>query len=182
MPPISLEAKFTKQGRKPVYLAVGGKLFGMFVISYRADSIVKENLDKLMDKGVSIILSSTDFNIDEHLIEEIYDIPSDFVSVLNQKEAALLAQFTEYAPESEACMAHLDSLPSLVAGFCSAESAKSAENICSMIQIASVVIGAVLALMFTWSQTIMHLPLLSLLLLSFGFMGLTMLAAFAKKY
>ena len=43
-------------------------------------------------------------------------------------------------------------------------------------------IGAVLAVMFTWSQTIVHLPLLSILLMSFGFMGLTMLAAFAKKY
>ena len=182
MPPLSLEAKFTKQGRKPVYLAVGGKLFGMFVVSYRQDDIVKENLGKLMEKGVSIILSSTDFNIDEHLIEEIYEIPSDCVSVLNQKEATLLAQFTDYAAESEACMAHLDSLPSLVAGFCGAESAKSAENVCSMIQIASVVIGAVLAVLFTWSQTIMHLPLLSVLLLSFGFMGLTMLAAFARKY
>ena len=106
----------------------------------------------------------------------------DMVSVLNQKEAGLLAQFTDYAPESEACMAHLDSLASLVAGFCGAESAKSAESICSMIQIASVVIGAILAVLFTWSQTIMHLPLLSVLLLSFGFMGLTMLAAFAKKY
>ena len=182
MPPLSLEAKFTKQGRKPVYLAVGGKLFGMFVVSYKADEIVKDNLDKLAEKGVSIILSSNDFNIDAHLIEEVYDIPSDLVSVLNRKEAALLAQFTEYAPESEACMAHLDSLPSLVAGFCSAESAKSAESVCSMLQVASVVIGAVLALMFTWAQTIAHLPLLSLLLLSFGFMGLTMLAAFTKKY
>ncbi len=182
MPPLSLEAKFTKQGRKPVYLAVGGKLFGMFVISYRSDENVKENLDKLMDKGVSIILSSNDFNIDANLIEEIYGIPSDFVSVLNQKESALLAQFTEYAPESEACMAHLDSLHSLVSGFCSAESARSAESVCSMIQVASVVIGAILALLFTWAQTIAHLPLLSLLLLSFGFMGLTMLAAFAKKY
>ena len=182
MPPLSLEARFTKEGRKPVYLAVGGKLFGMFVVSYRQDEIVKENLDKLMEKGVSIILSSTDFNIDENLIEEIHGIPSDCVSVLNQKEATLLAQFTDYAPECEACMAHLDSLPSLVAGFCSAESAKSAENICSMIQIASVLIGAVLAVLFTWSQTIMSLPLLSMLLMSFGFMGLTMLAAFTRKY
>ncbi len=182
MPPVSLEARFTKEGRKPIYLAVGGKLFGMFVISYRQDEIVKDNLAKLTEKGVSIILSSTDFNIDEHLIEEIYGVPSDCVSVLNQKEAVLLSQFTEYSPETDACMAHLDSLPSLVAGFCSAESAQSAENICSMIQIASVVIGAMLAVMFTWSQTIMSLPLLSLLLMSFGFMGLTMLAAFAKKY
>ncbi|MBR5805834.1 MAG: hypothetical protein IKY30_03560 [Oscillospiraceae bacterium] len=182
MPPLSLEARFTKHGRKPVYLAVGGKLFGMFVVSYRPDEIVSDNLNKLMEKGVSIILSSNDFNIDEHLLEEVYGMPVDMVSVLNRKEAALLTQFTEYVPESEASMAHLDSLASLVAGFCGAESAKSAESICSMIQVASVVIGAVLALLFTWSQTIMQLPLLSVLLLSFGFMGLTMLAAFAKKY
>ena len=34
MPPVSIETVFIKQGRKPVYLAVGGKLFGMFAVSY----------------------------------------------------------------------------------------------------------------------------------------------------
>lgn len=182
MPPVSMESKFTNRGRKPVYLAVGGKLFGMFVFSYRPDPIVKDNLEKLIDKGVSIILSSKDFNIDPHLIESVYGIPSDYVSVLNQKEANLLTQFTCYTDESECCVAHLDSLSSLVAGFCGAESAKSAESVCSIIQTVSVVIGAVLAVLFTYSQTIMSLPLTSILLLSFGFMGLAMLTAVAKKY
>ena len=182
MPPVSMEARFINQGRKPVYLAVGGKLFGMFVFSYRRDNIVKENLERLTEKGVSIILSSKDFNIDPHLIEDIYGVPSDNVSVLNRKEAALLAQFTDYAEESECCVAHLDSLSSLVAGFCGAESAKRAEGVCSLIQTISVVIGAALAVMFTYSQTIMHLPLTSILLLSFGFMGIAMLTAVAKKY
>jgi len=182
MPPVSMEARFINQGRKPVYLAVGGKLFGMFVFSYRRDNIVKENLERLTEKGVSIILSSKDFNIDPHLIEDIYGVPSDNVSVLNRKEAALLAQFTDYAEESECCVAHLDSLSSLVAGFCGAESAKRAEGVCSLIQTISVVIGAALAVMFTYSQTIMHLPLTSILLLGFGFMGIAMLTAVAKKY
>ncbi len=182
MPPVSLEAKFTSQGRKPVYLAVGGKLFGMFVFSYRADEIVKDNLERLMEKGVSIILSTNDFNIDPDLIEKVYGIPTDYVSVLNQKETALLAQFTGYSEESECCVAHLDSLSSLVAGFCGAESARRAEDVCSIIQTISVVIGAVLAVMFTYSQTIMHLPLTSLMLISFGFMGLAMLTAIAKNY
>jgi len=182
MPPVSMETRFTSQGRKPVYLAVGGKLFGMFVFSYRPDEIVKDNLAKLLEKGVSIILSSNDFNIDSALIETVYEVPRDYVSVLNQKEATLLAQFTAYSEESECCVAHLDSLSSLVAGFCGAESARSAENVCSLIQTLSVVIGAVLAVMFTYSQTIMHLPLTSILLISFGFMGLAMLTAVAKKY
>ena len=182
MPPVSMEARFTKQGRKPVYLAVGGKLFGMFVFSYRRDSIVKENIDRLMEKGVSIILSSKDFNIDPHLISDVYEISSDSVSVLNQKESGLLEQFTGYTEESECCVAHLDSLSSLVAGFCGAESAKRAEGVCSLIQTLSVAIGAVLAVMFTYAQTIMQLPLTSILLLGFGFMGLSMLTAVAKKY
>ena len=182
MPPVSLEAKFTSQGRKPVYLAVGGKLFGMFVFSYRADDIVKDNLERLMEKGVSIILSSNDFNIDSDLIEKVYGIPRDYVSVLNQKETALLAQFTRYSEESECCVAHLDSLSSLVAGFCGAESARRAEDVCSIIQTISVIIGAVLAVMFTYSQTIMSLPLTSMMLLGFGFMGLAMLTAIAKNY
>ena len=182
MPPISLETRFTNQGRKPIYLSVGGKLFGMFVLSYHPDRTVKENLDKLCEKGVSIILSSSDFNIDADLIENVYNIPSDYVSVMNQKETALLSNFTSYAKETEACMAHLDSLPSLVSGFCSAESARSAEKLCSTMQIASVVITAVLSIMFTWSQTLYHIPLLSIFLINFGFMGLTMMAAVAKKY
>ncbi len=182
MPPVSMENKFINQGRKPVYLAVGGKLFGMFVFSYRPDEIVKENLARLMDKGVCIMLSSKDFNIDPHLIETVYGVPNDYVSVLNRKEAALLSQFTDYADESECCVAHLDSLSSLVAGFRGAESAQSAEKVCSIIQTVNVVIGAVLALLFTYSQTITALPLTSILLLSFGFMGLAMLSAVAKKY
>lgn len=182
MPPISMEAKFTSQGRKPIYLAVGGKLFGMFVLSYRPDSIVKENLDKLMEKGVNIILSSSDFNVDSQLIEDIYGIPADCVNVLNQREASLISQFTAYTNETEACMAHLDSLPSLVSGFFSAESAQSAENICSIMQVASVLIAVILCIVFTWSQTIMSLPLTSILLINFGFMGLTMLASVVKKY
>ncbi len=182
MPPVSMENKFINQGRKPVYLAVGGKLFGMFVFSYRPDEIVKENLQRLMDKGVSVILSSKDFNIDPALIETVYGIGRDYVSVLNQKEATLISQFTDYSKESQCCVAHLESLSSLVAGFCGAESAKSAENVCSTIQAISVAIGRVLAVLFTYSQTIMHLPLISILLLYFGFMGIAMLTAVAKKY
>ena len=128
------------------------------------------------------ILSSNDFNIDPDLIEKVYGIPRDYVSVLNQKETALLSQFTEYSEESECCVAHLDSLSSLVAGFCGAESARRAEDVCSIIQTVSVIIGAVLAVMFTYAQTIMHLPLASMMLLGFGFMGLAMLTAVAKNY
>ncbi len=182
MPPLSLEAKFVKEGRKPVYLSVGGKLFGMFVFSYHRNDLVRENIGKLIDRGVNIILSSDDFNIDPALVEQVYNVPRDCVTVLNPKEAELMRKFTSYSPQSEACLAHLDSLPSLTAGFCGAESAESAERLCSTIRGVGVVLAAILALIFTYFGTISSLPLLPVLLLGFGYMGLTVVGAFAKKY
>lgn len=182
MPPVSIETVFIKQGRKPVYLAVGGKLFGMFAVSYHPDETVKENLDKLIERDVNIILSSTDFNIDPALIEQVYGVPVDRITVLNQKETALLSGFTSYVDKTDACVAHLDSLTSLVAAFCGAESARSAEKFCEILQAICVLIGAVLSVLFTVSLTLPYISVLSMLLLNFGFMGITMIGAFIKKY
>lgn len=182
LPPVETEAAHTQMGRKTMYLAVGGKLFGMFVLSYSADKSVAENLDKLVQKGVSIILTSNDFNIDSRLVEKVYGIREDYINVLNRKETALMKGFTEYAPESEAALAHLDSLPSLVAGFYRAESTKSSESACNLIQIIAVLLCAVLSVLFTFNTTLPTLSVLSVALIGFAFMGITMLAAFIKRY
>ncbi|MEG0092072.1 MAG: hypothetical protein RSA20_09640, partial [Oscillospiraceae bacterium] len=89
LPPVSLETKFTSEGKKPIYLSVNGKLFGMFVVSYHPDPSVKDNLDRLIANGVNVILQSNDFNIDSQLLELIYHLPADTVQVLNQNETAL---------------------------------------------------------------------------------------------
>ena len=182
MPSESVESHYVREGRKPIYLAVGGRLFGMFVVSYSADESVKSSLHHLLDKGVSIILSSSDFNIDSAMVEKLYDVPKDCISVVNRKEAAMLSEFTSYTPQTEACMAHLDSLHSLVAGFFGAESARSAEKACSVIEIVAVVAAAVFSLVFTYSFTITNLPITSLLLIGLALAGVTMVAAFFKRY
>ena len=79
-------------------------------------------------------------------------------------------------------MAHLDSLHSLSAGFFGADSAKRAASTCSLVQIISVVAGAVLAVVFTFSQTIWEIPLVSVLLLGLGWLGLNLMRALATKY
>jgi hypothetical protein len=182
MPSETIESRYVREGRKPIYLAVGGRLFGMFVVSYSADESVKSSLHHLLDKGVSIILSTSDFNIDSAMVEKLYDVPKDCISVVNRKEAAMLSEFTSYTPQTEACMAHLDSLHSLVAGFFGAESARSAEKACSMIEIFAVVAAAVFSLVFTYSFTISNLPITSLLLIGVAIAGVTMVAAFFKRY
>ncbi len=182
MPPLSMETRYISEGKKPIYLSVNGKLFGMFVVSYHPDEAVKENLMHLVEQGKSVILQSNDFSIDSQLLEIVYGLPADTVQVLNKNETALLLNYTAYSENTDCSMAHLDSLHSLSAGFFGADSAKRAAATCSLVQIISVVIGAVLAVVFTFSQTIWEIPLVSVLLLGLGWLGLNLMRALATKY
>ncbi|MBR5252117.1 MAG: hypothetical protein IKV52_04780 [Oscillospiraceae bacterium] len=182
VPPISTETRYTSEGKKPVYLSVNGKLFGMFVVSYHPDDAVKENLLHLVKQGKSVILQSNDFNIDSQLLELVYSLPADTVQVLNKNETALLLGYTAYSENTDCAMAHLDSLHSLSAGFFGADSASRAAAICSLVQIIGIAIGAVLSVVFTFSGTIGEIPLLSILMLGLGWFGLTMIKALATKY
>ncbi|MBP1570403.1 MAG: hypothetical protein J6C76_00715 [Oscillospiraceae bacterium] len=182
LPPLSMETNYISEGKKPIYLSVNGKLFGMFVVSYHPDEAVKENLMHLVEQGKNVILQSNDFNIDSQLLEIVYGLPEDTVQVLNKNETTLLLGYTAYSESTDCAMAHLDSLHSLSAGFFGADCAKRAAATCSLVQIASVVIGAVLSVVFTVSQTIWEIPLTSVLLLGLGWLGLCMLRALATKY
>ena len=182
LPPISTENAYTKNGRKPIYLSVNGKLFGMFVVSYHADPAVKDNLLNLIESGKCVILQSNDFNVDSPLLETVYGLPQDTVQVLNKNETNLLLNYTAYSEATDSAMAHLDSLHSLSAGFFGADKAKRAAATCSLIQIIGIITGGVLALVFTLSQTVWSMPISSVLLLGLGWLGLSLMRAMATKY
>ena len=182
LPPVSMETQYISENKKPVYLSVNGKLFGMFVVSYHADEAVKDNLLHLVEQGKCVILQSSDFSIDSRLLEQVYDLPQDTVQVLNKNETSLLLGYTAYAENTDSAMAHLDSLHSLSAGFFGADSAKRAAATCSLVQIISIAVGAVLSVLFTFSQTIWEIPVTSVLLLAFGWLGLCLMRAIATKY
>lgn len=182
LPPISMETTYMSEGKKPIYLSVNGKMFGMFVVSYHPDHAVKENLVHLIESGKCVILQSNDFNVDSQLLEMVYGLPQDTVQVLNKNETALLLNYTAYSENTDSAMAHLDSLHSLSAGFFGADRAKRAANTCAAIQIISVVVGAVLAVVFSLSKTLWAIPLTSVLLLGLGWLGLCLVRAVATKY
>ena len=182
LPPISMETTYLSEGKKPIYLSVNGKMFGMFVVSYHPDHAVKQNLMHLIESGKCVILQSNDFNVDSQLLEMVYGLPQDTVQVLNKNETTLLLTYTAYSENTDSAMAHLDSLHSLSAGFFGADRAKRAANTCAIMQIASVVAGAILAVIFTLSNTLWGIPLTSVLLMGLGWLGLSLIRALATKY
>ncbi len=58
VPKEEYEHKYTRKGKKALYLAVAGKIAAMFVVSYSADDDLKRSLKKLEKSGITILLKS----------------------------------------------------------------------------------------------------------------------------
>lgn len=99
VPKIEFENKYTRKGRKALYLAVAGKISAMFVVSYSADNNIKKSLKKLEKSGITILLKSCDPYINEENIMEIFDLPEGFIRVMTSSNARIFEKYSNMVVE-----------------------------------------------------------------------------------
>ncbi len=183
IPSMDCENRYTRSGRyQPIYLAVSGKLFGMFVVSYRPDPDVADVLGQLLRSGLSVLVKSDDFSITAPLIQRVYRLREGSVKVLSGPERKALAPATAYLPESEGCMTHLGSFASFVGGLQAAEGAASGERAAALVQAVSVVCSCVLALLLAFTGGLSGLALPALILYQAAWSALALAMPLLKKY
>lgn len=183
IPSMDCENRYTRSGRyQPIYLAVSGKLFGMFVVSYRPDPDVADVLGQLLRSGLSVLVESDDFSITAPLIQRVYRLREGSVKVLSGPERKALAPATAYLPESEGCMTHLGSFASFVGGLQAAEGAASGERAAALVQAVSVVCSCVLALLLAFTGGLSGLALPALILYQAAWSALALAMPLLKKY
>lgn len=147
LPSLESEAQYTaKPGTRPLYLAVSGKLYGMFVVGYSADDEVQRTLDGLVDSGVSLLITSDDMNVNAELLEEIYSLPRGFIKVLDPHELKLLEPLTSYLDASEGVMSHIGSFASFIGGMRAAAACANAERMGGILQLVSSGVACLLCL------------------------------------
>lgn len=83
VPSKDYEDRYCHSGRQLVYLSVGGALSGMFIVSYLADPGVSEALRELSRRGVTLLVRSSDPNVTEELICDVFRISPYSVELLN---------------------------------------------------------------------------------------------------
>ncbi|MDL2254293.1 hypothetical protein LJC49_09560, partial [Ruminococcaceae bacterium OttesenSCG-928-I18] len=181
-PPLEVEMKFTGEGNLPVYLAVSGKLFAMFIISYAPDSEVQETLDGLIKSGVSLLVTSEDPNVKDELIESVYQLPKGVVKVLGRRELELLEPLRSYLPESEGVMTHIGSFTSFIGGMRAAAGCAAGEKMSTYLQIASVVLACLFSVLLVISGGLPILSLFTVLLYQLGWTLFIGLLPFARRY
>lgn len=73
-PRIEYEEKYTSKGRQVTYLSRAGRLVAMFVTRYHADPELKSELQRAETNGISFLIRTTDYNITNDLIAELYNL------------------------------------------------------------------------------------------------------------
>ena len=182
LPSLEYEQRHTVNQRRVIYLAVSGKLFGMFQVAYQRDNDTAYVLDGLRRAGMSLIVDCDDFNCDNALLEAAYGLPSGTVKVLNGTEREAMAPATAWLPESEGNMLHLGSFASFVGGLEAAAGAAAGERLAAMAMSLSVLLTCVMSIIMVLAGGIFSLPLPVLVLYQAIWAVMTLVFPMLQRY
>lgn len=128
------EARYTRKGRKILYLAVTGKLMAMFVVSYNADPNLKKALRKLEKSGMTVLVKSADPFINDESIAELFSLPDGFVRVMTASNGRAFEKYSNMCVEtSPAYVVHNGSALGFVSAMCGAENLEETRKILSVL-------------------------------------------------
>lgn len=182
LPDLEFEKHYTANGRRPIYLSVSGKLFGMFLVSYEANPEAYDALTSLNAGGVNFLVTGTDFLVDAALVEDTYGLIPGTVKLLDAEESDLLAPNIAWLSESEGCMIHMGSFASYAGGMLAAWGAARGEKAAALAMEISVLISCVLSIAFCCLGSFTGLSLLQLLLYQAAWTGITLALPLIQKY
>ncbi len=80
--------KYLDGGKRPLFIAVDGKLKAMIVVGYKADRRRKVELGKLKENEIGLIVYSTDPNITVGFVSKLFDMGESRVNVVHGELAA----------------------------------------------------------------------------------------------
>ncbi len=181
-PPLEVEMKVTADGSLPLYLAVSGKLFAMFLVGYSPEEGVQGTLDGLVRSGLSVLVTSEDPNVSSELIERVYQLPKGVVKVLGRREMEMLEPLRSYLPESEGVMTHIGTFTSFIGGMRAAAGCAASERMSAIVQAAGVGLACLLCLLLAISGGLSILSLSIVLLYQLGWAALVSILPFARRY
>ena len=128
------EKKYTRKGRRVLYLAEAGKLMAMFVVSYSADPQLKKALRKLEKSGMTILVRSADPFINDESIAELFELPDGYIRVMNSSNGRAFEKYSNlFAQKSPAYIVHNGSALGLVSAFSAAEDLQETRKLISVL-------------------------------------------------
>lgn len=151
VPEMTAIAKYCRNGSDAVYLAVGGELTIIFFIRLTANQHIRDSLRELSDRGVSLIVKTTDSLVTVGKIADIFDLDPEKIKVLN---AGLHEQFneaTKYTSNGCGAITCNGGFAGFSRAICAAKKIVKDVNLSQMVMIAGIFLATVLAVFLALS-------------------------------
>ncbi len=163
-PSMDYERRYAKNRRKLVYLCSGGVLSAMFVVTYILSSETREELQRLVDNGMTLLVHANDPNISSEMLSEALEVEPRQVIVL---QAAANLEYEEKVidrPEEGCGIASDGAIEPLLSAISSSFKLKRSVQSSTIIQTVGVLISFVLvAFLSLYSSLSMLTPIAVLL-------------------
>lgn len=149
LPDIEFERKIGRKGCFAVYIARNNELCGMLVIRYTVnDEMLCEQIQKLTDNGVTLLVKTVDPNITERLICGAFSLGENTVHILPADCADEYDEQTKPRESGDSLIAHRNSLAGYACAINSAKRLKLSVMLGVILQTVGIVLGFAAALYF----------------------------------
>ncbi len=129
------EAMKKRPGHQVLYVAVNNRLEGVFLLEYKASNAIRNSLVQLISDGTNIMVYTCDANIDVRLLTSVFDIPSRYISILDNDGSRVYDSVTcTVKEEQDTLIATNGTLKALSGVIRAAVKLKENQNLGMMIQ------------------------------------------------
>ena len=182
VPSRDYENRYTKNSsRDAIYLAVSGKLYAMFVVSYTPNPEVMRAMKSFEQEGVNVLIRTRDFNITTEKVAQIYMVPRVILSTVGESDMEELAKRTAYTNHTKSLFTHIGSLSSYVGGILSCYKLNGILRITTAVELVSMIVGAILSLIMALFSGI-YLGVFMAILFQTPWLILIALVSVSKRY
>ncbi len=157
LPSQDQEKKLRQDDREVLYVATEGRLSAVFIVSYHADIEVKDLLYSVQEKGIKVLVQSTDPFITSKRISELFDENSQSIKLMDKKSTNEFKKLDVKRESSPCLIASTTSRMMLLRAILSADRIRSAISISSILQILSVLMGAAIIAFFAITDSVIYL-------------------------
>lgn len=139
------ETQYASGNKNIIYIAVDADVVAMLVLTYAADRRRKNELQRLEDSGISVLVRTTDPNVTVSLISRLFGIDSASVGILDGQLGEAARKLTqETAPRADAVAATKGRMESMMSLIAACVEQKRVTGVLVAIQTAALILGFVL--------------------------------------
>ncbi len=101
VPSVEVDKKILRSGYFPVYVASDGRPCALLIVRYENDEDITEQLHRLCNMGVTILVDNCDPNVTEEMLCDYFSLPEGFVKVMQSNSVRKYREMCEYSESTE---------------------------------------------------------------------------------